>query len=128
MARILIVDDEESVRVALARWLTGARHELHQAADGNEALQVLAKQEIDVVVTDIFMPHREGLETIREIRARWPDVHIIAMSGGGRIRSAEFVQVAEKLGASVILNKPFTGDELADAVSTVLDRSLWQGE
>lgn len=127
MARILIVDDEESIRIVLARTLQGGRHEVYQASDGNAALKLLAKQTIDLVITDILMPNREGLETIRELRANWPDAKIIAMSGGGRIRSMEFLRVAEGFGASAILKKPFSMTELQHAVSTVLDQSLWQG-
>lgn len=128
MARILIIDDEESVRFTLTKALKAAHHEIHQASDGNKALEILTEQEIDLVVTDILMPNREGLETIGAIRMNWPTVKIIAISGGGRIRSLEFLKVAERFGANETLRKPFSMSELRHTVSTVLDRAIWQTE
>jgi DNA-binding NtrC family response regulator len=128
MARILIVDDEEDVRFTLADTLKSRRHEVYEAADGDRALKILSEQDIDLVVTDILMPNREGLETIQEIRMNWPDVKIIAMSGGGRIRNTEFLKVAKKLGADFIIKKPFSMSEFRNQVDRMLDASLWQGE
>lgn len=122
MARILIVDDEENVRFTLAKTLKGHHHEVYEASDGDRALELLNEQDIDLVVTDILMPNREGLETIQEIRMNWPDVKIIAMSGGGRIRNTEFLNVAQKFGADLIMKKPFSMSEFNDQVGKVLDR------
>jgi DNA-binding response OmpR family regulator len=128
MARILIVDDEESIRYTLTKTLKSQGHEIYQASDGDTALKVLSEQEIELVVTDILMPNREGLETIREIRMNWPEIKIVAMSGGGRIRNTEFLKVAQKFGADVILKKPFSMSEFKFEVSKILDQSLWQAE
>jgi DNA-binding response OmpR family regulator len=128
MARILIVDDEENVRFTLVKALKSDNHEIHQAADGDAALKILKEQKIDLVVTDIFMPNREGLETILEIRMNWPDIKIVAMSGGGRIRNTEFLEIAKKFGADLILKKPFSMSEFKYEVEKILDRSLWQSE
>lgn len=128
MACILIIDDEENVRFTLAKALKSQHHEIFQACDGDAGLKILDKQEIDLVITDILMPNREGLETIQTIRMNWPHVKVIAMSGGGRIRNTEFLKVAEKFGASVILKKPFSMEALRDEVSKLLDGSLWQSE
>lgn len=126
MAQILIVDDEANVRLGLVQALKEQRHKVLDAPDGNKALSALAKQPIDLVIIDIIMPNREGLETIQEIRTNWPDIKIIAISGGGRMRNTEFLKVAEKLGADSVLKKPFSMAELRSAVGDVLDRELWR--
>lgn len=126
MARILIVDDEKNVRFTLGKALKSHRHEVFDAADGNEALKVLKQCKIDLVVTDIIMPNREGLETIQEIRMNWPEVKIIAISGGGRVRNGEFLKVAKKIGADLVLKKPFSMNAFTDEIRKLLDGSLWQ--
>lgn len=126
MAQILIVDDEANVRLGLVQALQAQHHKVFDAPDGDKALSALAKESIDLVIIDIIMPHREGLETIQEIRKNWPDVKIIAISGGGRMRNTEFLMVAEKLGADAALKKPFSMAELGGAVGDVLDRELWR--
>ena len=126
MAKILIVDDEANVRLALVQTLRNQRHEVIDAADGNQALTILAERQIDLVVIDIVMPNREGLETIQEIRMNWPDVKIIAISGGGRMRNSQFLEIAGKLGAHLMLKKPFSMAELKNGVSDVLDQELWR--
>jgi DNA-binding NtrC family response regulator len=126
MARILVVDDEDSIRMLLSQSLEKQQHEIFDAADGDRALEILSEQEIDVVITDIVMPNREGLETIQDIRANWPDVKIIAISGGGRVGKTNYLELAEKIGATVVLKKPFSLDQLQGAVSTILDAPLWR--
>ena len=121
MARILIVDDEENVRFTLVKALKSLNHEIYQAADGNAALAILAEQEIDLIVTDIFMPNREGLETIIEIRMNWPEVKLVAMSGGGRIRNTEFLDIAKKFGADLVLKKPFSMMEFRNEIGRLLN-------
>jgi len=126
MARILLVDDEKNVRFTLGKALKNHNHEVFDASDGNEALKILKQCRIDLVITDIIMPNREGLETIQEIRMNWPDVKVIAMSGGGRVRNAEFLKVAKKMGADVVLKKPFSMNAFTDEVRKLLDGALWQ--
>jgi DNA-binding response OmpR family regulator len=128
MARILLVDDEKNVRFTLAKALKNHHHEVFEAGDGNEALKLLQETEIDLVVTDIIMPNREGLETIQEIRMNWPDVKIVAISGGGRVRNAEFLKVARKMGADTVLKKPFSMNAFTDEVRKLLDADLWRAE
>ena len=83
MARILVVDDEEGIRTLLRNILVREGHHVTTAADGVEALQVVDTQPVDLVITDLIMPEKEGVETISELRKRFPAVKIIAMSGGG---------------------------------------------
>ncbi len=120
MARILIVDDEELVRLTLRQILEGSGHTVVEAENGNNAFRVLEDVGADLVITDLLMPEKEGLETIGELRRSWPDVKIVAMSGGGRLNGRDFLDIARKLGAHDILSKPFGAKQLRDLVSNVL--------
>ena len=121
--RILFVDDESNLLQGLQRRLRSMRQEWDMtfAANGNEALQSLSKTPCDVVVTDIFMPEKEGLETIMEMHRNFPATKIIAMSGGGRKgKLMQALDIAEKLGAHRILQKPFSTQQLIAAVQQVM--------
>ncbi|MBM3547635.1 MAG: response regulator [Alphaproteobacteria bacterium] len=120
MARILLIDDDSTVRYALKQVLERAGHQVEEATDGQIGLQMYASGRQDVVVTDIIMPNKEGIETIIELRRMAPDLRIIAMSGGGRTGNRDFLAMAEKLGAARIIAKPFRPRELVEAVDTVL--------
>jgi DNA-binding response OmpR family regulator len=119
--RILLVEDDESVRDFVHRTLVRAGYEVEDAPDGEVALQAYGRLASDLVITDIVMPGKEGLETVRELRRRYGDVRIIAMSGGGLGRADTYLDLARKLGASRILTKPFSMNELLEAVREVLD-------
>lgn len=116
MATILIVDDEEGVVFELAYALKRRGHTILMACDGNDALQALNRDKIDLVITDIIMPNREGIETIRDIRSNWPDVKIVAMSSGGRMKNTMILDLARKFGANSVLKKPF---RLSEFIQTV---------
>jgi DNA-binding response OmpR family regulator len=120
MARILIIDDEELIRETIRIRLEQSGHEVVEAANGVEGLRVFAEGRIDLVVTDIIMPDQEGIETIRKIRQRDAAVRIIAISGGGRGRNFQFLDIAQKLGADAALSKPFTGSQLLALVEATL--------
>lgn len=120
MARILIIDDEELIRETMKMKLEQSGHEVVEAANGVAGLRAFVDNPVDLVVTDIIMPDQEGIETIRKIRQRDPRVGIIAMSGGGRGRNLHFLDVAQKLGASAVLPKPFTGSQLVALVEATL--------
>jgi CheY-like chemotaxis protein len=114
--RILVIDDEKLLRQTIRRMLESAGHEVIEAEDGRAGIAAFAKQELDAVVTDIIMPQKEGIETIREIRAANPTIRIVAISGGGRNQNMEFLRLAAKLGASCTLAKPFRKEELLASV------------
>lgn len=115
--KILVVDDEESVRKILCENLAECGFEVAAAKDGQEALQLIEEGEApNVVITDIIMPRKEGLEVIIELRKRHPAVRVIAISGGGRTKSADFLHLAKKLGADAILPKPLDLDQLEKTV------------
>ena len=115
---VCVIDDDEQVRNTLAEILRRSGYGVVLASDGDMGLEVLEKSGAEVVVTDIVMPNREGIETIREIRLRFPDVRILAMSGGGsKASSTDFLELAYALGADDVLAKPFRMAELLHKLS-----------
>ncbi len=103
---ILVMDDEPGIRLLLARALKAAGAIVHEAPNGKIGSQILERTQIDLVITDIIMPEKEGVETIVDIRTRWPHIKIIAITGGGRIDPAVFLTLAEQLGADLTMKKP----------------------
>jgi len=120
MARILIADDDQQVRVMLKMTLERAGYEVIEAEDGNEAVKQFKSGQPDLVVTDIVMPEKEGIETIMEMRALNPDVQIIAISGGGRINPEDYLSWATKFGVKETFIKPVDRDLLLKAVEGLL--------
>jgi two-component system response regulator (stage 0 sporulation protein F) len=118
MATILVIEDDDSVRGLLAYWLKQAGHKVLQACDGAAGLRAIEGQPADVVVCDLFMPNKEGLETIPELRRRFPKTRIVAISGGSI--DFDFLPTAKMLGAHLTLKKPFNGDLLVDLIASVL--------
>lgn len=123
MARILVIDDEDQTRNMLLQVLQRAGHEVVTARDGSEGLQLYHTTLADLIITDILMPEKEGLETIIELRREFPNVKIIAMSGGGHKGNLNFLQAAKRLGAQRTLQKPFHLQEVIQLVTEVLDQS-----
>jgi len=120
MKRILIIDDEAGCRQSLEKALKLAGYEVETAEHGRAALELYRRQPADLVLTDLVMPEKEGLETIAEIRALHPGQKIIAMSGGGRIGPETYLAIAEGLGAARTLSKPFSIRELLSSVDALL--------
>ena len=120
MARILLVDDEDAVLRLLEAVLAIDHHEVTTARDGNGAIEAVMHGTFDLVVTDLVMPDKEGIETIVEIRKLKPDLKIIAMSGGGRGSAEDYLEMAAVLGASKTLAKPFPSHDLLSAITEVL--------
>jgi two-component system, chemotaxis family, chemotaxis protein CheY len=118
MARILIIDDDPAVRLLLEGYLCSAGHAVSLAADGGEALEQFRSNPADLVITDIYMPNREGLETITDLRRRDSNLPIIAMSG--RPLGPAMLDIARHLGAVVTLQKPFSREDLLEAVAKAL--------
>ncbi|MEQ2007601.1 MAG: response regulator [Limisphaerales bacterium] len=119
MARILIADDEEDVRTLLRRALTIAGHEVQVAKDGNEALAILRTATVDVAVVDLYMPGKDGIETILDVRRRYADIKIIAITGSAPKTGPPVLAMAQKLGAHLTLAKPFSVEELMTALKQV---------
>ncbi|MBC8039227.1 MAG: response regulator [Opitutaceae bacterium] len=121
MSRILLVDDHEEFLAVQKELLENAGHTVVTASDGHRALMMVKAGGIDLVITDIIMPRKEGIETIVELRTHYPLLKVIAMSGGGRVGAMSYLEIAEKLGALHTLEKPFNGEELIAAVNMVLN-------
>ncbi|MEN9573779.1 MAG: hypothetical protein RL514_1634 [Verrucomicrobiota bacterium] len=121
MAKILIVDDEEEFRFLLQRMLGIFGHEVMEVMDGDAAIACLRTFPAQVVIVDLFMPGKEGIETIIELRRRHPDLKVIAISGGVPNSGTTFLTLAQKLGAHRTLNKPFSADELLAVLSHLVE-------
>ena len=120
MARILLVEDDPAVRATVRAVLKRLEHDVTEAADGAAAIRAIERNSFDLVITDVIMPEVEGLEVVLAVRANRPECPVIAMSGGGRLVSSDFLVVASKIGADEILDKPFTFAQLQDAIKKVL--------
>jgi CheY-like chemotaxis protein len=120
MARILVIDDDRAIRLTLEVILQSGGHEVVCASDGDEGIAAVASASPQLIITDIIMPNKEGLEMIMQIRARDTRTPILAMSGGGRVGTADFLKMALKVGANEILLKPFERHELNTAVARLL--------
>lgn len=127
MARILVADDHEDTRDLLATMLTKAGHEVLLAVDGIDAQAQYRKQRPDVAILDIFMPGMDGIETVMELRAEFPDARLIAISAGWRPRALpategtpDVLQHARVLGADFAIKKPIEPAELIAIVNAAL--------
>ena len=117
MAKILIIDDDPQMRRMIARTLTAEHHEVIEAKDGSAGLKQFITHRPALVITDLMMPDKEGIETIRELRHAAPDMPILAISGGG---FASYLEMANALGANAALAKPFLGAALIEVINRLL--------
>jgi CheY-like chemotaxis protein len=122
MANILVIDDETEVRYAIRAVLEDQGHDVNEAETGTAGLSAIAeaKAPYDLVICDIIMPDKEGIETIVEIKQRLPDQKIVAISGGGRIKKEDYLAVAAAVGATYTVSKPFDAETLTDMVNAIL--------
>lgn len=118
--RILIIDDETQVREMLVSVLSDAGYIVLEAADGKEGMKVYAESPTDLVITDLVMPGKDGIETVMEMRAHFPNARIIAISGGDKGGGQATLRIAGLLGAQRTLAKPFGIRNLLDTVRDVL--------
>jgi DNA-binding response OmpR family regulator len=121
MPKILVIDDDALVRHTISRILERSGYQVVLAEDGAEGVAKFRNERPDLVITDLIMPEKEGIETIIEMRREDPAARIIAVSGGGRLGAMDFLVVAHKLGAGEILRKPFEPAELLGCVSRALE-------
>ncbi len=120
MPRILVIDDDVHVREILKQFFEMAGYEVLIAENGKEALRIHRSTPGDLIITDIFMPEKEGLETIMEFRRNYPLLKIIAISGGGNIGGKEYLKTAKALGAQKTFSKPLDFQELLRTVGEIL--------
>jgi len=122
VSHILVIDDDGDLCTMMQEVLQAGGYNVSVAADGDQGIALQRKQPASLLITDIFMPNKEGIETIRDFRAEFPDVPIIAMSGGGRLkRRGSSLLTAKALGAAVILRKPFEMSDLLRSVTAALN-------
>ncbi|HAT51067.1 MAG: response regulator [Nitrospirae bacterium] len=122
MTRILIIEDERQVREVLKQILEKAGYEVDTAEDGRTGVEQFRRCPAELVITDILMPNKNGLETIEELIGLNPELPMIAISGGGPGEKAQFaLDVAKMCGAMRVLAKPFSRKEILETITEILN-------
>ncbi len=122
MPRILLIDDDDQLRGLLQAILEGAGYEVNTASDGKQGVHRFRDKRADLAIVDIFMPEKEGLETIVELKQIDPNVKAVAISGGGLRLDMEFLDHAKTFGAEHAMEKPLNPQELLDIVHKMIGR------
>jgi DNA-binding response OmpR family regulator len=125
--RILIIDDDEQIRIILQQLMEWAGFEVMAAENGRIAMDLQRKEPADLVITDLIMPEQEGLETISTLKRDFPEIRIIAISGGGRIGPEAYLPAALELGADRVFTKPFDIKAILEAVEELLSEGRDNG-
>ena len=122
MAKILIVEDDVALSQVLRGALMDSGHNVMEAFDGATASKIMKKESIDLVIADIFLPEKDGLDLIREVKKGAPEVKIIAISGGGKHNkdSYTYLKAAMSFGADCRIDKPFDIAELLGSIEELL--------
>ena len=120
-ANILIIDDDNQFRTMLRKMIERNGYEVIEASDGKEGINLYRKNPTDIIITDLIMPEKDGIETIQELKKDFPDIKIIAISGGGRIGPQDYLHLAKMLGAKRTLTKPIELPELLKAIEELLE-------
>ncbi|HEY9080769.1 response regulator [Magnetovibrio sp.] len=123
MVKILVIDDDQDI-LDFAKVCLGDRHEIATALDGEAGLYACETTKFDLIITDIFMPFRDGLDIIREALKLYPDIKIIAMTARYGKAHTNYLKAAEVIGAAAQLRKPFTAEDLISAVDQVMDQTV----
>ena len=123
MASILVVDDDDLIRKLVYKTLVRAGYDVVATGDGREAESIYRREPTDLIITDLFMPEKEGMELIMELRREFPDVKIIAISGAGALGSTEYLEMARMIGATRTLAKPFGQEQLLATVRELVGES-----
>lgn len=120
MTKVLLAEDNEAVRSALALTLKKADFNVSEAKNGNQVIDNDDLDDIDVVVTDILMQEKGGIELLMELRERAPDLPVIAISGRVRISSLNYLETASAMGAVAVFNKPFNEKLLIEKIESLV--------
>jgi len=120
MTKILLIDDDSGFREMLHEMLEREGFTVFSVPDGAEGIKAFSSEKPDLVITDIIMPEKEGLETILELRKISPALKIIAISGGGRSQPGDYLRTAKYFGAFKTLAKPFSKDEILETIDEVM--------
>jgi two-component system, chemotaxis family, chemotaxis protein CheY len=127
MADILVIDDDADVSDVLRETLELSGHTVRVAGNGRVGLQLQRQAPADLIITDMYMPEQDGIETLIELQRDFPDVPVIGMSGGGALVTMDALPMARRLGARQLLTKPFTAAEMRAAVNTALTGPAKEG-
>ncbi len=122
MARILLVDDEKDFRRIVSRMLTAGGHQVEEAADGRQAIEAYRARPSDLVLADLYLPDIDGVEVIIRLRHEFPDVRILAVSGGGHLGKDDVLEIAANVGAQATLTKPLDQKTLLATVERLLQK------
>jgi len=120
MARILVIDDDEQVLDMLYESLTREGYDVLRASNGEQGMRLYREEPVDLIITDLIMPEKEGIETIIELRQDFPDVKIIAISGGGRTGTKDYLHMAQIFGVQRTFTKPVAREQLLDAIRELI--------
>jgi CheY-like chemotaxis protein len=121
MAHILIIDDDDQFRTMVRQLMERNGHEVKEASGGKEGIRLYRESPTDIIITDLIMPGKDGIETIQELKKDFPDIKIIAVSGGGRLGPQDYLHLAKMLGARRTLTKPIKLSELLNAIEELLE-------
>jgi DNA-binding NtrC family response regulator len=120
MANILLLDDNATFLKLQGEFLRCAGHQVTALADSRKVVRTVQGHPFDLLITDLIMPDKEGIEIIVELHRKMPALKIIAMSGGGRIDARDYLDTAKKLGAAQALAKPFSGEQMLQVINSTL--------
>jgi CheY-like chemotaxis protein len=123
MFTILIIEDDTDLRNLLIRLLEREHYNILEAGNGREAEEMIIYSKPDLVITDIIMPDEDGIGTINTLRQYYPEIKIIAISGGGRMLSEDYLEIARMLGAHASFSKPFDNKELLLKIKELLNKN-----
>ena len=117
---ILVIDDDDQFREMLKEMLEEEGYNINEAQNGKIGIDLYRKNPADLVITDLFMPEKEGIETITDLRQEFPDAKIIAISGGGTIQPSSYLALAEELGVLKSFEKPFRRNALLETIQELI--------
>ncbi|MBN2013239.1 response regulator [candidate division KSB1 bacterium] len=119
--RMLVIEDDVDVREMITKILKDEGYDVAEANNGVEGIKYLKDaSEIDCIVTDLIMPEKEGIETIIDVKRDYPNIKILAISGGGKGNAQNYLHIAKAMGADLTLSKPFIKKELIDAIQQLI--------
>jgi len=120
MQRILIIDDDVDILFSTRRLLKRVGYDVYVAQNGEEGLDLFNKLNFDLVITDMIMPQKEGIEVITELKKRDPAIKIVVISGGGHISSDFYLRAANQFHVDLALTKPFNSTEFVEQIRNIM--------
>ena len=121
MARILLIEDDDQMRAMLRQMLERSGYDVAEATNGRVGINLHKASPADLIITDLIMPDKEGIETILELKQDYPELKIIAISGGGQVHPEAYLHMAQRAGALRTLAKPFDREDLLNMIKELLD-------